>query len=708
MKPLRIYSLAAVLILATGTPLLGQRLNPPPPLDDAVHGGQIGDGTRNLVICIHGWNPPGPLTPAKTDKYVQEDEWAYVVSQLETALTHNTPEPWSLLLYHWEEDANTGFIGFEGVALGQATQAAINARAHGDSLGPRLPKSLRRVHLIAHSAGAWCARQVAEWLIANRPYVVVQVTLLDPFIPEVLAPSGGLFSVNAMSQMAQWSGNDRIRLLENYYADDSIPGIPTLPTLGTQSEFNWQSKGSNLQVEWTLSIWPYRLPDGIDIHYDYHSGPIQFYADTTWFSLNPTASVPTGLFGPPYDAAQVGWFRSLFQAQFSMPRFITQPVTSQDVSAGKSVTLSVTTVRADTFQWFKDGQQIGATGSSYTFSASQSTTGEYVVRASGQYGLLFSDAAKVGLTSPPPPAAPSITSVSPSTLATSTSQQRIKIFGTSFTSSSTLLFNGSIASDPARLTFVNANEINYNIIVASAGNWTVKVINGSQESNLGTFTVTTPPPNTGSLTVDLSPSGAVSAGAQWRVDGGTYHNSGDTVAGLSPGLHTVSFTTVAGYTTPAAKSVSISSGVNTSDTSTYTVITPPNTGSLTVNLSPSGAVSAGAQWRVDGGSYRNNGDTATGLTPGPHTVSFKTVAGYTTPADKPVTITSGATTSDPPPTRLSSRPPTRSTSTAITAKSIATEQEHFPPAKLSASTPVTTPAGTLTTGAATLPNHHPD
>ena len=148
----------------------------------------------------------------------------------------------------------------------------------------------------------------------------------------------------------------------------------------------------------------------------------------------------------------------------------------------------------------------------------------------------FSDAAKVGLTSPPPPAAPSITSVSPPTLATSTSQQRIKIFGTSFTSSSTLLFNGSIASDPARLTFVNANEINYNIIVASAGNWTVKVINGSQESNLGTFTVTTPPPNTGSLTVDLSPSGAVSAGAQWRVDGGTYHNSGDTVAGLASGL----------------------------------------------------------------------------------------------------------------------------------------------------------------------------
>jgi hypothetical protein len=57
-------------------------------------------------------------------------------------------------------------------------------------------------------------------------------------------------------------------------------------------------------------------------------------------------------------------------------------------------------------------------------------------------------------------------------------------------------------------------------------------------------------------------------------------------------------------------------------------------------------VSAGAQWRVDGGSYRNSGDTATGLTPGSHTVSFKAVAGYTRPVDKSVSITSGATATD--------------------------------------------------------------
>ena len=147
---------------------------------------------------------------------------------------------------------------------------------------------------------------------------------------------------------------------------------------------------------------------------------------------------------------------------------------------------------------------------------------------------------------------------------------------------------------------------------------------------------------TGSLTVTISPAGAASAGAQWQVDGGALQNSGATVSGLSTGAHTVAFSTVSGYTTPASENVTITSGATTTTNGTYTVVAA-QTGSLTVTISPAGAVSAGAQWRVDGGALQSSGATVSGLSTGAHTVAFSTVSGYTTPAGQNVTITSGAT-----------------------------------------------------------------
>ena len=147
---------------------------------------------------------------------------------------------------------------------------------------------------------------------------------------------------------------------------------------------------------------------------------------------------------------------------------------------------------------------------------------------------------------------------------------------------------------------------------------------------------------TGSLTVTISPAGAASAGAQWQVDGGALQNSGATVSGLSTGAHTVVFSTVSGYTTPGSENVTITSGATTTTNGTYTVVAA-QTGSLTVTISPAGAVSAGAQWRVDGGALQSSGATVSGLSTGAHTVAFSTVSGYTTPAGQNVTITSGAT-----------------------------------------------------------------
>jgi hypothetical protein len=192
---------------------------------------------------------------------------------------------------------------------------------------------------------------------------------------------------------------------------------------------------------------------------------------------------------------------------------------------------------------------------------------------------------RVGVTAIGTPAAPAITSVSPSTLVglPLPQTQLIRIFGSGFTGSSTLLFNGSIASDPTRLYFISASEIDYNIRTdTNAANWTVRAVNGAQQSNLGYFTVVAPSPTTGSLTVNLSPSGAVSAGAQWRVDGGSFFNSGDVAAVLSPGSHTVSFKTVSGYNTPASQNVSVVANQQTNTTGNYTVVTPSNY-TLTLN-----------------------------------------------------------------------------------------------------------------------------
>jgi hypothetical protein len=116
----------------------------------------------------------------------------------------------------------------------------------------------------------------------------------------------------------------------------------------------------------------------------------------------------------------------------------------------------------------------------------------------------------------------------------------------------------------------------------------------------------------GSLKVDLSPAAAVSAGARWQVDGGALQSSGVTLSGLVVGNHILSFTNVSGWSTPTSKTVTVTANQTTTTTGIYKQI-----GSLQVTLSPPGAVSAGAQWQVDGGAWQSSGATVTGLTPMP-------------------------------------------------------------------------------------------
>ncbi len=71
----------------------------------------------------------------------------------------------------------------------------------------------------------------------------------------------------------------------------------------------------------------------------------------------------------------------------------------------------------------------------------------------------------------------------------------------------------------------------------------------------------------------------------------------------------------------------------------------PVPGNLRVTIEPPEAVAAGAQWRRAGTStWRNSGDTDTGVMPGGRVVEFRQVSGWMPPEDSTVVIDSGAAT----------------------------------------------------------------
>jgi hypothetical protein len=166
-------------------------------------------------------------------------------------------------------------------------------------------------------------------------------------------------------------------------------------------------------------------------------------------------------------------------------------------------------------------------------------------------------------------------------------------------------------------------------------NQTVTIMDTQTASASGTYVV-----HTGSLTVNLLPLSAVSSGAQWAVEGGGWHNSGESVPELSLGQHTVSFKPITGWNTPGNQTVTVNNGQTTSSSGTYVL----QTGSLSVNLMPLAAVNSGAQWAVDGTAWHNSGDTVLELSLGQHTVSFKAITGWNAPVNQSVTVNNGQTT----------------------------------------------------------------
>ena len=164
------------------------------------------------------------------------------------------------------------------------------------------------------------------------------------------------------------------------------------------------------------------------------------------------------------------------------------------------------------------------------------------------------------------------------------------------------------------------------------GNQAVTIEAGTTTGTTGTYSQ-----ERGSIAVTIVPQTAIEQGAQWRVDDGLWQNSGVTAAALSTGTHVIGFKSLQGWGTPGNQNVIVAANKTTAATGTYS----QKAGSLTGAILPTEAIDAGAEWKVDDGPWQKSGITISGLSIGTHTVTFKTVTGWTGPGNQNVTIEAG-------------------------------------------------------------------
>ncbi|MHC4113152.1 MAG: hypothetical protein ACYSUY_18920 [Planctomycetota bacterium] len=162
----------------------------------------------------------------------------------------------------------------------------------------------------------------------------------------------------------------------------------------------------------------------------------------------------------------------------------------------------------------------------------------------------------------------------------------------------------------------------------------VEILSNQTTNTSGTYL------QAGSLQVTISPQAAITAGAQWRVDGGAWQNSGYTQTNLATGSHTVEYSVIAGFNEPNSQTVQINYAQTTNTTGTYI----QQAGSLQVTIAPPAAIAAGAQWRVDGGAWKDSDHTEPNLGIGSHTVEYKPISGWNEPNSQIVQINDGQTT----------------------------------------------------------------
>lgn len=215
---------------------------------------ELPGNAAKVIVLIHGWNRSQYANP-----YAHE-EFSELYSNLQNA-TASTD--WTVFRYDWAADADTGDYTLSAT---DSTEAAEHGHQHGQHLGDTLfarNPGLLNVHLIAHSAGSWVARGAARNLLDRNPNIRVQVTLLDPYMPNVIWFNNSSLGTEIMSALDNTLQGTALFRLENYFSNDFTPG--------TQEVFYWNPTiGLNFQTD----------QSGAPTIYYGHDGPTQWYADT--------------------------------------------------------------------------------------------------------------------------------------------------------------------------------------------------------------------------------------------------------------------------------------------------------------------------------------------------------------------------------------------------------------------------------------------
>ncbi len=134
------------------------------------------------------------------------------------------------------------------------------------------------------------------------------------------------------------------------------------------------------------------------------------------------------------------------------------------------------------------------------------------------------------------------------------------------------------------------------------------------------------------LTMILVPEAALLQGAQWRVNGGAWLDSGVTVE-IQDGDNALEFKDIAGWLSPAPQTLFFTRDTATTLTKGYV----RQTGTIVIDVDP-----AGAPWTLvdgDGVEHSGNGDTTlTAVPTGTITVTWGAVPSYAAPAPNPVSV----------------------------------------------------------------------
>ena len=106
----------------------------------------------------------------------------------------------------------------------------------------------------------------------------------------------------------------------------------------------------------------------------------------------------------------------------------------------------------------------------------------------------------------------------------------------------------------------------------------------------------------GAVQVTVTPEQAKAAGARWRVDGGSWTESGVTLNDVSTGNHTVQYLAVAGWTTPQIQTVTVSRGATTTVSGDY--LPPAGYPVITAVYPKTGPIDGGTTITIDGINFQ--------------------------------------------------------------------------------------------------------